>query len=69
MDEETRHLMRSLLTAWERGASIYKDGRMLQGVPEFGVLMEDSNYMLDVEEDDRGDIVRINFQKLAEILK
>ena len=69
MDEETRHLMRSLLAAWERGASIYKDGRMLQGVPEFGVLMEDSRYMLDVEEDDRGDIVRINFQKLAEILK
>ena len=69
MEEETRYLMRSLLAAWERGASIYKDGRLLQGIPEFGVLMEDSSYMLEVEEDDHGGIARINFQKLAEIPK
>lgn len=69
MEEETRYLMRSLQEAWERGASIYKDGRLLRGVPELGILMEDSRYMLDVEGNDRGNIVRINFQKLNQNLK
>lgn len=64
MEEETWYLMQSLCDAWERGASIYKDGKILSGVPEFGILMEDSSYMIDLDEDDDGEIVRINFQKL-----
>ncbi len=58
---ETRYLMQRLMDAWKRGASIYKDDSRLFDIPEFGMLMEDSRYMVDVEDNDYGDIVRINF--------
>ena len=64
MEEKNRYLLQCLCTAWKKGASIYKDGKRLAGVPEFGSLMEDSSYMMDVEDDDYGGIIRINFQKL-----
>lgn len=64
MNENGLFLIQNLLSAWEKGASIYKDGKELPGVPQFGVLLEDSRYMMDVEDDNLGHIVRINFQKL-----
>ena len=64
MEERTRYLLQRLCDAGGRGAAIYKDGKKLSGIPEFGSLMEDSSYMMDVEDDDCGEIIRINFQKL-----
>ena len=64
MEKETWYLMQSMSEAWERGAVIYKDGKEIYGVPEFSVLMEDSSYMIDLEDNGSGRIVRINFQKL-----
>lgn len=64
MENQTTLLMDRLFDAWANGASIYKDDEMLAGVPQFRVLCEDSHYMLDVEDNGSGHIVRINFQKI-----
>lgn len=64
MNKNGQLLIQKLRAAWESGALVYKDGMELPGVPEFSSLFEDSRYMMDVEDDGYGKIVRINFQKV-----
>lgn len=67
MEEESKYLLQSLYDAWKQGATVYKDDQLIHGISDLGVLMEDSGYMLDVEGDDWGDIVRINFVRVRTV--
>ena len=65
MEHTNRYLLQNLYSACKRGAALYRDDCKLSSLSEMELLMEDGRYMMDVEDNDQGDIIRINFVSIS----